>query len=230
MRKHWLTISTRIDALTLRERVLLFGMIAGGIIFLVFYFSLNPHYAKQKQMLATTKQQQDVIAGIEAEITQTMVAHTADPDGPERVRLAQLQRDALALTQSLMTMQQGMVPAERMTGMLEQMLRGQRNLRLTSMRTLAAVEALTPAPAATAVALVPGAAPPRPPVQLLHRHGVELVVQGSYPDMVAYMAALESMQGQLFWGSASLQVETYPTATLKLVLYTVNLDKKWLKL
>ena len=67
-------------------------------------------------------------------------------------------------------------------------------------------------------------------MQLLHRHGVELVVQGSYPDMVAYMAALESMQGQLFWGSASLQVETYPTATLKLVVYTVNLDKKWLKL
>ena len=70
----------------------------------------------------------------------------------------------------------------------------------------------------------------RAPAQMLHRHGVELVVQGSYPDMVAYMSALESMQGQLFWGSASLQADAYPTATLKLVVYTVNLDKKWLKL
>ncbi len=225
MRKHWLTISTRVDAMTLRERVMLFGMFAAVVIFLVFYFSLNPHYARQQQMLQTMKQQQDTIVTVEAEITQTMVAHTADPDAAERARLSQLQREALALTQSLMSMQQGMVPAERMTGMLEQMLRGQRNLRLTSMRTLPAVEA----PVGAAAPGAPAAAP-RVPATMLHRHGVELVVQGSYPDMVAYMSALESMQGQLFWGSANLQVESYPTATLKLVVYTVNLDKKWLKL
>ncbi|QYF93313.1 hypothetical protein KY495_21980 [Massilia sp. PAMC28688] len=226
MRKYWLTISTRIDALSLRERVMLFAMAAGLVIFAVFFFFLNPHYARQKLMLQTMTQQQEVIAGIEAEITQTMVAHTTDPDAAERARLARLQADAMALTESLMTMQRGMVPAERMTGVLEQILRNQRNLRLTSMRTLPAVEA---APA-VATAVTAGAAPAKAPAQMLHRHGVEVVVQGSYADMVAYMAALEAMQGQLFWGSANLQVESYPTATLKLVVYTVNLDKKWLKL
>lgn len=224
MKKYWLIWSTRIDALTLRERTLMFAAFAGSIIFLVFFLSLNRHYARQKLMLQTITQQQDTIAGIEADITQTMIAHTADPDAAERALLANIQADAMRLTESLMAMQQGMVPAERMTALLEQMLRGQRNLRLTSMRTLAAVEA------DAAPASAPGAPAAKAPPQMLHRHGVELVVQGSYPDMVAYMTALESMQGQLFWGSASLAVETYPVSTLKLVVYTVNLDKKWLKL
>lgn len=228
MKKYWLIWSARIDALTLRERAMLFAMIAGLIIFLVFFLSLNRHYARQKVMLQTITQQQDTITGIEAEITQTMIAHAADPDAAERARLAQIQGEAMRLTDTLMTMQQGMVPAERMTALLEQMLRGQRNLRLTSMRTLPAVQA-DAAPAAPAQA-VPGAPPVKAPPQMLHRHGVELVVEGSYPDMVAYMTALESMQGQLFWGSATLAAEKYPTSTLTLVVYTVNLDKKWLKL
>ncbi|UUZ49136.1 hypothetical protein LP420_01345 [Massilia sp. B-10] len=42
--------------------------------------------------------------------------------------------------------------------------------------------------------------------------------------------ALESMQGQIFWGGAAMKVDTYPKATLTLVVYTVNLDKKWVKL
>jgi MSHA biogenesis protein MshJ len=48
--------------------------------------------------------------------------------------------------------------------------------------------------------------------------------------MVAYMAALEGMQGQIFWGSATMKVNAHPNATLTLVVYTISLDKKWLKL
>jgi MSHA biogenesis protein MshJ len=61
-------------------------------------------------------------------------------------------------------------------------------------------------------------------------HGVEIVVQGSYLDMLHYMDALESMPWQLFWSKARLQVEEYPKATLTLTLYTLSLDKKWLNL
>lgn len=229
MKKQWLILSARFDALTLRERGMLFAMLASAVIFLVFYLFLNPHYARQKSMLQSLRQQQDIITGVEAEITQTIIAHQADPDAAERARLAQLQAEATRLKGALMAMQQGMVPAERMTGLLEQMLRGQRNLRLTSMRTLAPAE-VDAAPTAPAAAPANATSAPKPPQQMLHRHGVELVVEGSYADLVAYMTALESMQGQLFWGSATLASEKYPVTTLRLVVYTVNLDKKWLTL
>ena len=221
MRKYWLKISGKIDSMTLRERCIVFVAAAGTVIFAVFYFFLNPTYAKQKATLATMSQQRDMLAGVEAEIAQTMLAHTQDPDAADRARLIVARNEAQALSSSLMAMQQGMVPPERMTGLLEQILRAHRSLRLTALRTLPEE--------------VPAAAAPKPgeaaaPPQLLHRHGVELVLQGSYPYMVAYMAALEGMQGQIFWGSAAMKVDTYPNATLTLVVYTVSLDKKWIKL
>ena len=221
MRKYWLKISGKIDSLTLRERSIVFVAAAGLVIFAVFFFFLNPTYAKQKATLSTMSQQRDSLASVEAEIAQTMLVHTLDPDAADRVRLQQVKNEAQALSSALMAMQQGMVPPERMTGLLEQILRAHRSLRLASLRTLPDEVPVVTAPK-------PGEAPAPP--QLLHRHGVELVLQGSYPDMVAYMAALEGMQGQIFWGSATMKVDTHPNATLTLVVYTISLDKKWLKL
>ena len=221
MKKNWLNISAKIDSLTLRERSIVFVAAAGVLIYAVFLLFLNPTYAKQKATLTTMSQQRDQLAGVEAEIAQTMLAHTLDPDAAERARLLQVRREAQALSSALMAMQRGMVPPERMTGLLEQILRAHRSLRLKSLRTL-------PEEAPVVTALKPGEA--APPPQLLHRHGVELVLQGSYPDMVDYMAALEGMQGQIFWGSAGMKVDTHPSATLTLVVYTISLDKKWLKL
>jgi MSHA biogenesis protein MshJ len=231
MKQSWQKISTRIDALSLRERAILFATAAALLIFLVFFFFLNPSYARQKQMLDDMARQQDRIAAVDAELVRTMEAHTLDPDAAERARLARMVADTQALKATLTAMQQGMVPAERMNGVLEQILRAHRGLRLKSLRTLGE-GAAEPAGAVVAVPAAGAAVAPvvAAPVQLLHRHGVELVVQGSYPDMVAYMGALEGMQGQLFWGRASLSADTWPEATLTLTLYTINLDQKWLKL
>ena len=227
MKQFWQKISIRIDSRSLRERAMLFTAAACLVIFLVFFFFLNPSYARQKTLLADMASQQDRIASVEAEITATIEAHTLDPDRAERARLAKIQADAQALKTSLMAMQQGMVPADRMSALLEQILRGHRGLRLTSMRTLGETAPDGAGPPEAAAAAKPGAAAPP---QLLHRHGVELVLQGSYPEMVAYMSALESLQGQIFWGGATMAVDNYPSASLTLTLYTINLDKKWLKL
>ncbi|PWF47736.1 hypothetical protein [Massilia glaciei] len=222
MKKYWLLASARIDGLTLRERAILFGTTAALLVFMVFFFYLNPQYAKQKALLSQMAHNQDQIAGVEAEIVLKIQAHTVDPDAVDRARLEQITGEADKLSASLMALQQGMVPPERVIPLLGQMLRAHGGLKLKSLRTLGEAAATDAAAAAPATA---GAAS-----ALLHQHGVELVVQGSYSDMVAYMASLERMQGQVFWASAAMRVDEYPNATLTLSLYTINLDKKWLKL
>ncbi|MES3021161.1 MAG: hypothetical protein V4857_06200 [Pseudomonadota bacterium] len=220
MKKYWLLASTRIDGLTLRERAILFGTTAALLVFMVFFFYLNPQYAKQKALLSEMAHNQDQIAGVEAEILLKIQAATVDPDAVDRARLQEIRREADKLSASLMALQQGMVPPDRVIPLLGQMLRAHGGLKLKSLRTLGegATSAAAAAPAAGAAAA------------LLHQHGVELVVQGSYPDMVAYLGALERMQGQVFWANAAMRVDEYPNATLTLSLYTINLDKKWLKL
>jgi MSHA biogenesis protein MshJ len=110
-------------------------------------------------------------------------------------------------------------------------------------KTLAAAATVLPAPAINAntvtapatFAPVPAtaagtgtAAPAQAP--LLYRHGVQLVVEGGYQDMVDYLQALEHMPTRLFWGGASLDAQKYPKARLTLTLYTLSLDQKWIAL
>lgn len=89
-------------------------------------------------------------------------------------------------------------------------------------------------PNASNVPSTANAANPVPPVvkspDLLYRHGVELTVRGSYLDMVDYMHALETLPTQLFWGRAQLDADAYPNVRLTLTLYTLSLDRKWMKL
>jgi len=102
----------------------------------------------------------------------------------------------------------------------------------------AAAPQLTPAAivqAAAATAKQPPAASapaaaPTAPTPLLYRHGVQLVLQGSYLEMIDYLEALEAMPTQLLWGAAALDAGQFPQARLTLTLYTLSLDQKWIAL
>jgi MSHA biogenesis protein MshJ len=216
-------IADRIDARTLRERAMLFAAAAASIVFLLYSLFLNPLLAKQAALRAQLSQQQGNIAGIDGEITQKVQAYALDPDAAAHARLTALNNDTAQLATSLRAMQKGLVPPERIAPLLETILKSNGKLQLVSMNTLPA------GPVGGAPHPAVGATPANPH-DLLYRHGVELTVRGNYLDMVNYMDALEAMPAQLFWGQAGLQVEEYPNARLTLTLYTLSLDRKWIKL
>jgi len=62
----------------------------------------------------------------------------------------------------------------------------------------------------------------------LYRHGVEISVEGSYPELLAYLAMLERLPWRVYWSEASLSTQAYPTSRLTLTLFTLSLDKTWL--
>jgi MSHA biogenesis protein MshJ len=224
MKQRLQLIADRINARTLRERAMLFAGAAAAIVFLLYSLFLNPLLVKQAALRAQIGQQQGNIAGIDAEITQKVQAYALDPDAATRARLEALNNDTAQLATSLRAMQKGLVPPERIAPLLETILKANGRLQLVSMNTLPA------GPLGAAAAHPATAAAPANPHELLYRHGVELTVRGNYLDMVNYMDALEAMPTQLFWGQAALQVEDYPSARLTLTLYTLSLERKWIKL
>lgn len=232
MKQLYLKLSIRIDALTLRERGMLFAAAAASIVFVVYYLLLNPLFARQAVLRAQISQQQNNIAGIDADITQKLQAFAEDPDAASRKRLAAARAESEAMGGSLRAMQKGLVAPERIVPLLELILKSNGRLRLLSMKTLP-VSSLSDGslnPSAKAAAAPADATAAARPADLLYRHGVELAVRGNYLDMVNYMSALEAMPTQLFWGKAQLEVEEYPNARLTLTLYTLSLDRKWIKL
>jgi MSHA biogenesis protein MshJ len=242
--QQWIKLSTRLDAMTLRERAMVFLAAVAAVLFLLYTFSVEPLLAKQKLLQTQIKQQQNQIAGIDAEIAAKAQGFTADPDAGVREQLKKVYKEVESASAGLMAVQKGLVAPDKIAPLLEHLLRVNGKLRLMSLKTLPVAgmnEAVLPAQdavvkPAVAVAVAPAptgmpAAPPAPkPRELLYRHGVEIVLQGSYLDMVGYMDALESLPVQLFWGKARLDAQQYPESRLTLTLYTLSLEPKWMKL
>jgi len=241
MKEQLQRLAARIDALSLRERVMLFAATAAVYVFLMHFIGLGPMFAKQDLLRTQIVQQQNNLEGLDNEISEKVRAAQVDPDAPARERIAAVRAQTEALAVSLRAMQNGLVPPERMAPLVEAILRANGRLQLASMRTLpvepvhgsakpAAAAPTANAAANAATAVVAEAQAATKPAALLYRHGVEVTVRGNYLDMIGYMAALESMPTQLFWGSARLETETWPTSRLTLTLYTLSLDAKWMKL
>jgi MSHA biogenesis protein MshJ len=243
MKQYWSRFVLKIDALTLRERSIIFLMIAAVLITVVNTAVLDPQFAKQRQLSELIKAQQTQIDQIQGEIQQSVKVR-GDPDIPNRARLLSLQQQFREMNTVLLSMQKGLISPDKMTVLLEDILNRHGSLRLLTLKTLPVTRLNDPVPVSAATdakapAITTTAAPAAPdkvaPVSqqvagAVYKHGVQIVVQGRYLDMMQYMADLEAMQWQLFWGSAKLSVDEYPTATLTLTLFTLGLDKKWLNL
>lgn len=231
-----LQLAARIDALSLRERGMVFGASIAVLVFAGHTVVLAPQDAKQAALRTQIDQQQAAIAAIDGEITARVEGSRIDPDAQSRTRLNTMQQEMGQLGSELLALEHGLVPPERMGPLVEGILRANGRLKLVSMRTLPAEPLAAPgtAPAAapgTAPAAAAGASPAAGgDVSLLYRHGVEVTVRGNYLDMVDYMSTLDALPTRMFWGRAQLDVETYPTARLTLTLHTLSLDRQWMKL
>lgn len=206
----------RLDAATLRERVLVFLAAAAVMVFAAHAAFIAPLRTQQQQLAVQSELQQKELRSLQVSL-QKLVAQGAgqDPDAANRARQAQLRAELSALNTRIAQEQRRFTQPERMRSVLEEMLERNRRLVLLDLRTLA------PVPIGSARG-GPGGTPG------LYRHGIEFTVSGTYPELYDYLRSLEQLPTQLYWGRAELAVSEYPTSTLKLTVYTVSFDRAWL--
>ena len=221
----------RLDAMALRERVLIFLMLAGVLAALTLTGLLDPLLAQQKQLSQKLTQTRAQTEALEAQMSALTEASKIDPDAFNKLQLAQLETQRTHTQEALASARQGLVSADRMTQMLQELLGSNTNLKLIGIKTLPAASLLpankSAAPGATGEAVAPALPNPAKPLGL-YRHGVEISVEGSYPDLLAYLAALERMPWRVYWSEANLSTQVYPTSRLTLTLFTLSLDQTWL--
>ncbi len=241
----------RLDAMSLRERVLIFLMLAAVMVALIFTMAIDPLIAKQKVLSQNLAQTQAQTQAMEAQIQALAEASKLDPDAANKQRLAQLQFQREAAYTDLAVMQKGLVSADKMTQLLRDLLGKNPRLKLVSMKTIPATPLLDSAKSpdkssdkslekpvlanptskaeANAVATPAPTPPPTRVAQLgLYKHAVEITVDGSYADLLAYLNELEHMPWHVYWGGVSLSARDAPVSRLTLVVYTLSLDKTWL--
>jgi MSHA biogenesis protein MshJ len=237
MKQRWQQLVQKIDALSLRERVIIFVMLAVLVVTVLNAALLDRQFARQKQLSNQINAEQAQINQIRVAIQQAVHTKT-DPDAANRERLQALTQQSAQMQTVLLDMQKGLVSPDKMTVLLEDILRRDSKLQLLSLKTLpatnlsdtTAADAKTPLdkPMTASASAVRNSGAEQQAAGAVYKHGVEIVVQGEYLDILDYMTALEAMPWQLFWGKAKLNVDEHPTATLTLTLFTMSLDRKWL--
>ena len=232
LRQQWQNLADRVDAMSLRERALIFLAAVLVLVTLVNMLLIDPLLSRQSTLSRQVVQTQAQNKALQAQIQVMASAENADPDEALRTRLQQMQQDMASADTALLDFQSGLVSPQQMPSMLEDILLRNRALRLVSLKTLP-TQNLAAAVAEVAVQAVegqaaPGAASAPAPQAGVFRHGVEITVQGSYADLLHYLTAMESSPYRMFWGKADLKTDSYPKATLTLTLYTLSLDKAWL--
>lgn len=221
-------IASKVDALSLRERALVFAACAFLLVSLVNSVFLDPLLVKQRNIAAQVVQQQEKMKEVQAQLNALVQAKQADANSPQRERMRMLRQQIAAGDAYMKERRDKLVPPEKMAQLLEQVLNKNGRLQLVALDTLPVSLLIEPSVDATA-AKTAGTAQANGSEKQIYKHGVRITVRGSYSDLTQYLNALEKLPTQMFWGMAKMDVVKHPTAELTLTLYTLSLDKTWLQ-
>ncbi len=231
MKRMWQTYAGLFNALSLRERVMVFVAMLGVTVFVMVTLFIDPPLARVKMHNARMAQQQAELAAVRAQLP-ALEQKLADPDAASRAQRDDLQRQLAAIDESIKGMQLGLVPAQRVNGLLQDVLTRSPRLQLVSIRTLPLASLVV---RAEKLASGTGAAKPGLPEKPgtaqpnVFKHGVEITLQGNYADLHDYLTRLEQLPWRMFWSRVKLETDEYPRLTMTVTIYTLSLDKAWLQ-
>ena len=211
----------RFDALAVRER----GMIFGAAVVVVYFgwqsLLMDPLMARHRQAEQRLADARQHIAAVD----QIGAAAADDPQLAAAGRNLALKGRLAELDGELQTVAQGYVAPERVADMLREILMRQHGLTLLSLANLP-VESLSQAPSARDAGVAPAiSADDRGPFL----HPVEMVVEGDYPSVVAYLRALEALPWRVHWQMLELTTGTYPVNRVRIVIGALSLSREWMK-
>ena len=237
MKAYWAKFASLIDVRSTRERAMIFAASAVVVYALMDALFLGPVLAERKRLVLETQKDQAEVVKMAAAVQAMVRSKGADPDATLKSRLAELTARQAELQRQIDAQSAELVPPEKMSVVLEKILANNPRLQLVEVKTLPRVtislerEAAPASPGGAggqAKEAKPAAAAEEKMPAEIQRHGVEVTIRGNYLDLLAYLKDIESLPVRMFWDKVSLSVTAYPSVTMRLVVYTISLEKVWL--
>jgi MSHA biogenesis protein MshJ len=207
----------RLDALTLRERIIIFGAGVALVYIAWQWLLMDPLAARAKvaeQHLVDARRHMSMM-------DQIGTASSLNPAVAAVARNRALTERLASLDAELSRVAQGYVAPERMTELLKALLAEQHGLKLDSLTNLPVQSLSQPFGLGKDA---PIAADDRGPFL----HPVEMVVEGDYGSVVAYLRALEALPWRIHWQQVELTAGEYPVNRVRIVIGALSLSRYWM--
>jgi MSHA biogenesis protein MshJ len=205
-------LAGRFDRLSARER--LFVLIA-AIAVLVGAFKML--LLSPLDMRAAALSQQ--LAGLQSGIDETSKAAASDATTAAYAQESDLKARLARVNAELESHAAGMIAPQRMADVIHDVLSRQQGVKLVSLRNLEAIKLPLDAAGESATNTA------RP-----YEHTVEIVLEGRYLDVLAYLHALEALPWRFYWRRLELTTTRYPVNRVRVELGTVSMDSDWIDL
>jgi MSHA biogenesis protein MshJ len=203
----------KFDALSTRERGLVSGACLIGIVLAWYALVFDPANTRERALTAELSTLQQSILLTAQSIQET---NEADPTLTAQREAERLERQLAAINAQLAQKSAGLIPPERMVQVIHDVLSRQHGVTLVSLHN---------SPVTT---LVPAGEGQPAPTAGPYVHPVEIVVEGTYLDVLAYLHALEGLEWRFYWRRLELETTAYPRNRVRIELSTLSLDKDWI--
>lgn len=220
-------LADRIDALSVRERGIIFVVGLLVLFWLASNVVYQPLRAEQSKLEQSVKSKRDQLSDIDRQIS-ILVSGGNGADAQQRAKIASLTKQLTDLESQMDRMTTGVVTPKEMAKLVENVLARSRNLELVRLEALPSMPVgdNSQVDASTNTTVVAAAA--TTPEATVYRHGMRIELKGKYFDIVEYLKALEGLQWKVFWGEVTLEADKYPVSKVSVVIYTLSRYPSWI--
>ena len=226
------TGAAKFDQMSIRERALTTLATLAAILMIWVLAVFDPIAAKQRALIGEMSSTQDSVASTLASLES---AAANDPAAAALLREKSLQAQLEQIDAQLDSESAGLIPPERMVEVIHDVLSRQHGVKLISLHNKPVTSLVQPiessiephtssGPGDEAIATKSAESQAGGP----YMHPVELIVEGRYLDVLAYLRALEGLSWRFYWKTLELQSTQYPLNRVRIELGTLSMDKEWI--
>jgi len=208
----------RIDAMSLRERGLIFVTLLVALYFVAMNVLFGPANSDKDRLQKQVNQLHEETRALEAQVQVIVGGGENDPETFKRKKIASLQENLKTMDAALGQVTAGLVPPKEMTKLVEQMLLKNRGLEVIKVESL------------PSTSLIEGSTGSASDGSMVYKHGMRIELKGNYLDILRYLQSLEGLEWKVFWGQVTLQTEKYPVSKVSLLIYTLSTHQGWIGL
>jgi len=222
---------------TPRERGMIVAASLVVVAFGLYSLLVVPQRTEQARLQEQTKALKEQTEALRKQAADIQKTYGQNEGEGGQAHIEALRKQLAAMDPALADVTQSLVSPKEMASLVEQVLRQNRALEVISVESLPVTPLIQPvttaeaaAPAGQAADSGAGQADTASSVEDggFYKHGMVIEVRGRYADIVSYLRALENLPWKVFWGQITLVAEGYPKSRVRLVIYTLSLNPKWI--
>lgn len=209
----WLeTLARRFNRFETRQRVLAaVGVIVFVNVFMFIWF-LDPLLQAQMRVEKQIQATQVALEEQKKENERLLAKLRDDPNEVVLNKIAHVQENLINTQGEMEALTIGLIAAEDMPGVLRQALAAIDAIRLLEFITLPPVKLL-----------------PVDSKANLYQHGIRLSLEGRFLDIFQFLVRLELLSENFYWRAFEYTVQEHPVAIVNIELYTLSINKAFLR-